>query len=314
MVRLRRFFGRQRPDVVDVVHVCPNNARLVWLLPLFMPRRIRFVVDYRQIAQREGLGFAGRVRSAWSNGMRTVTCRFLFDHATFLHEAGARKVLGPSWARWASVVPLGVDPSFLDDLDSVANGGQANRGDKTRFVYLGSLARVRQLEGILHAAKKMMRVTADFQLDFIGPDVAGGYYQRLAEQLELNQVVAFRPPVPYAGVPAVLANYDVALAITPEDPPDWKYQPTIKIIEYRAAGMPIIATNFAPNREIVRQEVNGLLVTNSVDEMAAAMLRFVCEPAFLQRCRANAQAMRQGLTWEQIADMYVKQVYEKVLR
>jgi glycosyltransferase involved in cell wall biosynthesis len=310
MLRLRRFLCGQRPDVV---HVCPNNARLVWLLPLFMPRRIRFVIDYRQIAQREGRGFSGKIRSAWSNGMRVVSCRHSFNHATFLHEAGARKVLGPSWARWASVVPLGVDPRFLHEPVGVTNNVRADKDGKVRFVYLGSLARVRQLEGILHAARKMMGVTANFQLDFIGPDVAEGYYYRLAEQLGLNEMVAFRPAVPYSNVPAVLGGYDVALAITPAEPPDWQYQPTIKIVEYRAAGIPIIATESMPNREIVQQEVNGVLVTYSVDEMAAAMLRFVCDPGFLRRCRASAQIMRQGLTWEQIAELYVQQVYQKAL-
>jgi glycosyltransferase involved in cell wall biosynthesis len=291
---------------------------MVGLLPLWMPRQMRFVIDYRQIAQREGRGFPGKLRSIWSNGIRTIYCRFLFDHATFLHEAGAKKVLGSSWARWATVVPLGVDTSFLHDLDIRSNGNVvANRRPveqgKVRFVYLGSVARVRRLEEILDAAQQVTRSTTNFQLDFIGPDVAEGYYQRLVDRLGLNDVVAFRPPIPYDDVPATLTGYDVALATTPAHPPDWQYQPTIKIVEYRALGVPIIATDFVPNREIVRHEANGLLVRNSVDEIAAAMLRFACDPAFLQRCRANAQAMRQGPTWDQIADMYLKKVYQKIL-
>jgi glycosyltransferase involved in cell wall biosynthesis len=308
--RLRRFLRRHQPDVV---HVCPNNARLVWLLPLLMPRQIHFVIDYRQIAQREGLW-----RGFWSNGMRTIACRFLFDHATFLHAAGAQKVLGPSWARWATVVPLGVDSRFLGGPaahveDKIAGYRRADTDGKVRFLYLGSVARVRKLEAILCAAQQMARTTTNFQLDFIGPDVAAGFYQRHVDRLGLNHVVAFRPAIPYDDVPATLSSYDVALAITPEDPPDWRYQPTIKIVEYRALGIPIIATDFVPNRELVWHEANGLLVKNSVDEIAAAMLRFTCDPAFLQYCRANAQAMRQGVTWEEIADMYLKQVYQKVL-
>jgi glycosyltransferase involved in cell wall biosynthesis len=160
----------------------------------------------------------------------------------------------------------------------------------------------------------MTKSTTDFQLDFIGPDVSEGYYQRLVDQLGLGQVVAFRPPIPYDSVPETLSRYDVALAITPEDPPDWQYQPTIKIVEYRAFGVPIIASDFVPNREIVRHEANGLLVKNSVDGIAAAMLRFACDPTFLRHTRARAQAMRQGPTWDKIADMYMQQVYQKLLK
>ena len=35
------------------------------------------------------------------------------------------------------------------------------------------------------------------------------------------------------------------------------------------------------------------------------MLRFVCDPALLTQMRANAQIMREGPTWEEIASQYM---------
>jgi glycosyltransferase involved in cell wall biosynthesis len=171
---------------------------------------------------------------------------------------------------------------------------------------------VRKLEEILRAAQQMSRTTTDFQLDFIGPDLTEGYYHHMVNELGIDHVVTLRPPVPYDTVPATVANYDVALAITPEIPSDWQYQPTIKIMEYRALGMPIIASDFLPNREIVEHEVNGLLINNSVNSISQAMLNFIQDPAFYRQCRTNAQAMRQALTWDKIADMYWRDVYQKL--
>lgn len=297
MLRLRGFFRREN---ADVVHVCPNAARLVWLLPLGMPKHMRFVIDYRQIAQREGRGFIGRLKSAWANGLRVLYCRLFYDRATFLHALGAAKVLGPEWSRWADVVPLAVDDPFLAYVNQ-----HPRRGEPVTFLYLGSIARIRKLEQILEAARLVTAETDGFRLDFIGPDVSDGYYQNLVKERGLSPFVRILPPIAYDRVPETVTAYDVALTIVPESPPDWQYQPTIKGIEYRALGMPVIATDFAPNRELVVNEQNGLLVSNTAADIAAAMLRFVCDPALLTQMRANAQIMREGPTWEEIASQYM---------
>ena len=308
MLRLRRFFIRQR---ADVVHVCPNAARMVWLLPLGRPRRMRFVIDYRQIAQREGGGAFGRLKAAFAHGVRSFYCRVLFDRATFLHELGAAKVLGPHWRRWADVVPLAVDDPFLH----FAHPTRAAGGPVT-FLYLGSIARVRKLEQIMAAVARLVAqpelLTTSFRLDFIGPDTTGGHYHDLARRMELGEHVRLLPPIAYDRVPETVTAYDVALTIVPESPPDWQYQPTIKGVEYRALGMPVIATDLPPNRELVSHEVNGLLVRNTADSIAAALLRFLSDPAFLAQCRANAQAMRDGPTWDAAATQYMD-IYRRLL-
>lgn len=310
MRRLRAFF---RAQDADIVHVCPNNASMIWTLPVMMPRSMRFVVDYRQIAQRDGRGVLGKMKAAYSHGLRSFYCRHLFDRATFLHAAGAEKVLGNEWPRWANVVPLGVDDPFL--LYSANGQGPEHKSPESdvSFLYLGSIARVRKLEQILAAVDQMRATTTNFHLDFIGPDAADGYYQKLVAEMGLGDVVRFLPPVPYDTVPQTVAGYDVTLTIVPESPADWQFQPTIKGVEYRALGMPVIATDFVPNRELVEDGVNGLLVTNTAASIAEAMLRFVQDPTFLSAARANARAMREGPTWDKIAEMYLHDVYEPLV-
>jgi len=104
----------------------------------------------------------------------------------------------------------------------------------------------------------------------------------------------------------------VALAYVPELPADWMYHPTLKVLEYRALGLPIIATDFRPNREIVENGVNGLLVENTPESIAAAMLRYICDPGFLARSSAEAQSRRAGLPWNNVADQYLA-LYESLL-
>jgi glycosyltransferase involved in cell wall biosynthesis len=146
----------------------------------------------------------------------------------------------------------------------------------------------------------------------VGLDRVEGFYHSLVDELNLADVVTLMPPVSYEEVPELLASYDVGLAYVP-DRQIWHLQPTIKVLEYRAAGLPILSSDVASHREVVEDGINGLLVPNSAEGLAAGMLQFVEDRAFLRKCQLNASRMRQAVTIEEVARMYEKDVYERLM-
>ncbi len=303
--RVRRFIAQTAPDLVQV-----NAFDLFRFLPLAAPRRARYILDVRQINEQHGTGLFGRAKAAWGNRARGFYSRRLFDHTTFLHAAGAQQVLGSDWPRWATVVPMGVDPQFL--AAEPPPSPAADRARPVSFIYIGRLTRRRRLERILAAAALVRRQTESFRVVFMGHDASDGYYADTIGRLELGDRVAIRPPIPYEQVPAAVLAHDVALAYVPELPADWMYHPTLKVLEYRALGLPIIATDFRPNREVVEDGANGLLIENTPDSIAAAMLRYICDPDFLAHSRAIAATRREGLTWDAVATQYLD-LYERLV-
>jgi glycosyltransferase involved in cell wall biosynthesis len=181
-----------------------------------------------------------------------------------------------------------------------------------RFVYVGTLSRYRKLEHILMAAYLLSQRTTDFEVTLVGPDDTDGYHHRLVQHMTIADRVTIKPPIPYTDIPELLAAADVALAYVPPRP-DWKLQPTLKVLEYRAIGVPIIASDNAPNREVVESELNGLLVGDSEMELAAAMERFVVDREFLESCCNHARAMRQGRSWTDVARSYENAFFSKML-
>ncbi len=88
------------------------------------------------------------------------------------------------------------------------------------------------------------------------------------------------------------------------------------IIEAMAAGLPVVATDMGGNSDIVNEEAGcGLLVEyDNPDSMAAAMQRFLEDPAFAARCRENA-----GRTIEEKFEIHkmiqaTYEVYQAALR
>lgn len=303
-VRVRRFLS---DNDVDMVQLNPALTHSLWALRLGLAKRPRFLLDWRQIDEREYRGWLGAVMRSLTAAKRQFYSRVVFDRASFLHAAGARQVLGPEWQKWAEVIPLAVDEHFLYPR----HNGTGRHGRPVRFVYLGTLSRIRKLEHLLEAAQRVLAESDQFELHLIGPERTQGFYAEKIRELGLEAVVKILPPVAYDDVPGTIGGYDVALAYVPERPLDWQYHPTLKVLEYRALGIPIIATNFEPNCEVVQDNVNGLLVTNTVADWAGAMLRFVNDPEFLTACRHSAGRMREGNVWCEVADMYIRALYEK---
>jgi glycosyltransferase involved in cell wall biosynthesis len=304
--RVRSFLRGARPEIVQV-----NHASVRWLgvLPLFMPGRVRFILDFRQVGQRGAKDPVGRLKGWLMDSWRRFCSRFIYDTACFLHPAGARKILGASWPKWGVVVPLGVSQEFLSVDDSAFD--RPDDQGLVKFLYIGTLSEVRHLEQILYAVQRALPVTRDFCVDFVGAGSGQAFYESLIGELDLDSTVRILGPVPYEDVPGVIASHDVALAYVPERPAHWLFHPTMKVLEYRAVGTPIMASDNEPNRDVVQNGVNGLLVQNTPESLAGGLVRFVQDRAFLAHCQLQARQMRQGKTWYEVAGMYEK-VYREL--
>lgn len=298
--QVRRLIRHTQPDIVQI-----NSNDLYYLfVPWAMPPETRFILDYRQINEQFGAGIYGRLKAWLRNKSRDFFSRFIFDHSTFLHPAGARKVLGERWAKWSTVVPMGVDAQFLTATRDRIEPETPDR--VVKFIYIGRLAQRRRLELILEAADQVRHQTDRFRIAFIGHDTSEGHYNKIIKQLQLEEFVSIYPAIPYEDVPQAVLSHDVALAYVPELPVDWQYHPTLKILEYRALGIPVIASDFLPNRELVRERENGLLFQNNSNSLAKAMLMYINDPNFLARSLTVAQNMREGLTWNMVAWQYLE--------
>ncbi len=305
MWRVGKFLKKHQPDIAQI-----NTNLSAWVLPLFGSKKIRYILDIRQINEDVSQKLTTRIKEKLLILSRQAYARYFYEHTCFCHEGAAVRILGKNWQRRGTIVPVGVDNQFLHfDANDLA---QSKDDEPVKFIYLGTLSPIRNLDRLIYAAKELLGERTDFQLDLVGPDAVNGFYHRVAKELNLGDAVNILPPVPYEAVPDLLSGYDVGLAYIP-DRPTWHYQPTIKVLEYRALGLPIISTDVASHREVVQEGVNGLLIKDDVQSIKNAFQQFVVNRPFLHQCRENAVEMRRGLTWLDVAEMYDEKVYQKLV-
>lgn len=304
MQRVRDYVLDLKPDILQV-----NTSVNPWLLAVNLPEGVHAAYDIRQINEAVDNRFQTRLRENLQLQRFRILTRSVFKHTFFCHREAARHIVGDDWQRRASVIPVGVDDQFLEmETSRLANPAE---GEPLRFVYVGTLSRLRNLQQLFFAADLLRKETTDFHVTLVGPDRSDGFYQQTIDRLGLREFVTIEPPLPYERIPEYLAGQHIGLAYVP-DRPTWHYQPTIKILEYRALGLPILSTDVASHREFVQDGVNGVMVRDDPASIAAGMRRLVADREFLAQVISNARQMRRGLTWDEIAAEY-ERVYQQLL-
>ena len=296
MLRLRRIIKQIKPDIFMVA---TSELMYLSMLPIFMPRHISFIYDVRQLGFNPGKSLKVKLKNIKAKINMWFISQFIYDHSCFAFDNAAKLILGNNWiSKKASVMEVGVNLNFLKAPRSIKKTSH----EKLQLVYIGSLAKVRKLEFIIDSVEQLITQTKDFHVTFIGTD-SENFYHSYLEKSKLQDYITLLDPIPYKDVPITLNNYHAAIAYVPEHP-DWHYQPTLKVKEYCALGMPIVATDNMPNRVFVKENETGLFFQNTKEDFCNTILTLINNEVLLNYLHANALKRRKGITWDDSARNY----------
>ena len=86
------------------------------------------------------------------------------------------------------------------------------------------------------------------------------------------------------------------------------------LLEAMAAGAPIVASDIAPNRELIEDGVNGLLAdSNDLNQLAGKLNKILSDRALAQRLVAGARDTVKAYSWEKLTGATIA-VFEEALR
>ncbi len=169
-----------------------------------------------------------------------------------------------------TVIPNGVSPS-----DFSATPLPIRDGRVPVLLYIGTLADWQGLEIVIRSLPKILE-QQPVRLQIVG---RGRSRQRkmLAKQIRklgIEEHVIVQPAVPHHEIPALIASADICVApLGLNDRNVTQGACPIKLLEYMAAGRPMLASNMPIVRELVREDVDALLFSpNDPDDLARQAL------------------------------------------
>ncbi|HRW06603.1 MAG TPA: glycosyltransferase [Caldilineaceae bacterium] len=204
--------------------------------------------------------------------------------AALRRQQGAQQVV---------VVPNGVD------LMAFAEARKRHPHPPT-LVYIGSLASHWGVDLAIRALPLLLPQLPTLRLLIAGSGPDQQRLQELSRRLGVAAHVHFYGAVSYEVLPELLAQADIGVATSRADSTFRQYASPLKLIEYMAAGLPIIATRVGQQTQTMVASEAGLLIDQSPRDFAVATLALLTNPAFAQRCRAAAVAYVAAYDWTTI--------------
>jgi glycosyltransferase involved in cell wall biosynthesis len=125
---------------------------------------------------------------------------------------------------------------------------------------------------------------------------------------ERRTKVSFVPPVPPAALPTAIAGHDIGLALETAEIPSRNLTITNKILQYLNAGLAVVASDTAGQREVLTRKPEAGIIVDFRDRAAAsaALDALLANRAALARRQAAARRLAEEVyCWEREAPKLV---------
>lgn len=288
-------FERWRPDAIYERYSLFNLAGLVAARRLGLPHLLEVNAPLRLERAR-----ANRLRL---DSMARLIERRLFGSADFVLTVTAalqRYVLGSGGhAERTLVLPNGVDVDRFAAGRAMRGAARARLGlnDSEMVVgFAGSLKPWHGIETLVNAFALLHEAVPETRLLIVGEGPMGEQLRAKVAELGQPGSVIFTGRVNHADMPALLAAMDVGVA-SYLDVPEFYFSP-LKIYEYMASGLPVVASDAGDISRIIHDGESGLLSPpGDPVSLSGALRRLVESDSLRQALGGTARASVANHTW-----------------
>ena len=263
-----------------------------WKVPLLVELNAPLAVEhatYRAGSLRDLGVTAERWTLSQANAVLTVS-KTLREHVIGQGIAADR----------VHVLPNGVDPNLFHPA-APEPSGRARLGLAAAPVigFVGGLRPWHGVEILPELLEKLSRRHPTLQMLIAGDGPLRGKLEADFQKRGLTNRVRFTGIVAHDQVPAIVRHFDIALAPYPRLDHDFYFSP-LKIFEYMACGIPVVASACGQIRELIKTGKTGLLCRpQQIGALADACDRLLRNPALRRRLGESAcKLVHTHYTWD----------------
>lgn len=289
-------------DSLDVILF--HSISAPWMMPLCWIRRFQkrsqpvLVMDTRTVEMSdEGKeSWKDRIRRAyhkfvensinqWVDGRLAITHR-MADAVNIPHDK--------LWGVW----PSGVNQQLF--VPALSARKWPRRGEPIQLVYVGVLNYERNLLTFCRAVERANAQGMNFKFSMIGNGTERADLEDFAAQTEGR--ISVLPPVQHTQVPEILGNAHVGVLAFPDEE-KFRVSSPIKLFEYMAAGLPILATRISCHTDVIENGDYVFWAENSDEESLTDALALAWQNSdCLSEMGSRAASASVKWTWGESAN------------
>jgi glycosyltransferase involved in cell wall biosynthesis len=252
---------------------------------LAMDTRTLFMTGPDQVTGRDRLrqlylDMMTRASNQWADGRLAITARM------------ARAVEIPQGKLWG-VWPSGVNPDEFSK--AIARRTWPSAGDAVRLIYIGALQHERNLFSMCAAVQEANSKGTDFELVIAGEGTIREQLKEIADS-SANKI-QIRDRVPHSQIPYLLSEAHVGV-LPFADELKFRVSSPIKLFEYMAAGLPIMATRIACHVDVATDGGYVFWAGKGLEsDLVCALCHIWENRSSLQELSKEAVAAAERWTW-----------------
>ena len=206
------------------------------------------------------------------------------------------------------VVPNGVDPELFKpgepDLEVRKRWGL---DDDPVLGFVGGLRPWHGVEVLPALLDRLVSRYPGLRLVIVGDGPLRGELEHELRERRLARSAVLTGSLPHEEVAALIHQFDVALAPYSRPDHDFYFSP-LKLFEYMACGVPVVAAALGQIEEVVRDGETGLLYpAGQQDALLAACERLLSDPDLRRRVgMVAAKEIHNHYTWDSNAERVVE--------
>ncbi len=197
-----------------------------------------------------------------------------------------------------SIVPNGVDLSFF----------KTKNRDPNKIVFSGVMYHHRGLDVLLDAAPMIVKEIPETKLVLLGDGPEMKKLKEIVKQKNLDSNVEFKGWIDRKYIPEHLSNASIGIGPLRRTTVTENALP-IKVLEYMASSLPIIAKTGTLPDDVLKDNENGWFVENS-SELYEKIIKLEQNPELVEKMGKNSLNMVQKFSWERIVKLIID-IYEQ---
>ena len=196
-----------------------------------------------------------------------------------------------------SIVPSGVDLSMFNIT---------KKKNSKKVVFAGAMYYHRGLDVLLKTIPLVIEKIPDAKFVLLGSGTEMDKLKEIVSKNKLDNSVEFKGWIEREKIPENIADASIGIGPLRLTEVTSRALP-IKVLEYMAVSLPVIAQKGTLPNDVLENEKNGFFIENHI-ELAEKIILLLNEPKKVENMGAHSLKLVQKFSWDQVVDSVINEV------
>ena len=196
-----------------------------------------------------------------------------------------------------SIVPNGVDLSMFNIT---------KKKNPKKVVFAGAMYYHRGLDVLLETIPLVIEKIPDAKFVLLGSGTEMDKLKEIVSKNKLDNSVEFKGWIEREKIPENIADASIGIGPLRLTEVTSRALP-IKVLEYMAVSLPLIAQKGTLPNDVLENEKNGFFIENHI-ELAEKIILLLNEPKKVQNMGAHSLKLVQKFSWDQVVESVINEV------